>query len=126
MRVKYDMCLVRIKLSDEGAQMKNFNGLTPAQTERLAYLAEECAEVIQIVGKILRHGYNSHDPTDPYKEQNTTYITSNRIMLEIELADINKAVFLMDNNEDISIKEIQKRSENAHYKYMHHQEGVHK
>ena len=39
------------------------NELTPAQAERLAILAEECAEVIVIVGKILRHGYESFDPT---------------------------------------------------------------
>ena len=37
--------------------MNNFNQLTPAETERLAILAEECGEVIQAVGKILRHGY---------------------------------------------------------------------
>lgn len=34
-----------------------FNGLSPAEVERLALLAEECGEVIQTVGKILRHGY---------------------------------------------------------------------
>lgn len=39
----------------------HFNALTPAQAERLAMLAEECAEVIHVVGKILRHGYTSQD-----------------------------------------------------------------
>lgn len=37
----------------------HFNKLTPAEAERLAMLAEECAEVIHVVGKILRHGYES-------------------------------------------------------------------
>jgi hypothetical protein len=31
--------------------MTHFNGLTPAQAERLAMLAEEAAEVIQVIGK---------------------------------------------------------------------------
>lgn len=41
------------------------NGLSPAEAERLAILAEECAEVIQVVGKILRHGYASFHPANP-------------------------------------------------------------
>jgi len=44
---------------------ENFNDLSPAQTEALAVLAEECAEVIQVVGKILRHGLSSKHPADP-------------------------------------------------------------
>lgn len=35
---------------------RHFNNLTPGEAERLAMLAEECGEVIQAVGKILRHG----------------------------------------------------------------------
>ncbi len=42
--------------------MNNFNQLTPAETERLAILAEECGEVLQVIGKILRHGYLSQHP----------------------------------------------------------------
>lgn len=38
---------------------KNFNGLTPGQTERLVILSEELAESIQAVAKIMRHGYQS-------------------------------------------------------------------
>lgn len=38
---------------------EHFNGLTPAEAERLAMLSEECGEVIQVIGKILRHGYDS-------------------------------------------------------------------
>ena len=39
----------------------HFNKLTEAEQERLVILAEECSEVIQIVCKILRHGYDSDD-----------------------------------------------------------------
>lgn len=42
-----------------------FNQLTPAQDERLSMLAEECAEVIQAICKIKRHGYASHHPDAP-------------------------------------------------------------
>lgn len=56
------------------------NGLSPAQAERLAMLAEECGEVIQIIGKILRHGYASYHPDRRH--------TSNRELLAYELADV--------------------------------------
>lgn len=57
------------------------NGLSPAAAERLALLAEECGEVIQAVGKILRHGYDSHHPHH-YKPG------TNRQQLEHELGDL--------------------------------------
>jgi hypothetical protein len=44
---------------------ENFNKLTPAETERLAWLIEECGEVVKAGSKILRHGYYSYDPSDP-------------------------------------------------------------
>lgn len=43
---------------------QNFNELTPAETERLAILAEEMGETIQVIGKILRHGYDSRNPLE--------------------------------------------------------------
>lgn len=42
-----------------------FNGLTPAQAERLNMLAEEAAEIIVAVAKILRHGPGSYNPDAP-------------------------------------------------------------
>jgi hypothetical protein len=59
--------------------MTHFNGLTPAQAERLAMLAEEAAEVIQVIGKILRHGYDSSHPDRPH--------ITNRELLQRELTD---------------------------------------
>ena len=41
---------------------KPFNGLSPAQAERLAMLAEEAGEIVMAVGKVLRHGYESTHP----------------------------------------------------------------
>ena len=63
------------------------NNLTPAEAERLAMLAEECAEVIQVIGKILRHGYESHHPE-------TTGVT-NRDLLNAEINDISGVIFGM-------------------------------
>ena len=40
----------------------HFHGLSPAEAERLYVLAEECAEVVVVVNKILRHGYESYNP----------------------------------------------------------------
>ncbi len=48
----------------------HFNKLTPAEAERLDVLAEECAEIIQVVAKIKRHGYESANPLIADSETN--------------------------------------------------------
>lgn len=72
---------------------ENYNKLTPAQIERLAMLAEECAEVIQVVGKILRHGYESSNPTIP--QEHGVFIPTNFGDLIKELEDIRGVVYGM-------------------------------
>lgn len=97
--------------------MNHFNGLTPAEQERLAILSEEAAEVIQIIGKILRHGYESYNPT--IKDAPT-----NRRMLESELGDLDAAIKRCIFNGDIIKGNIQKHSMNkmdSARKYLHHQ-----
>lgn len=42
--------------------MTRFNQLTDEQDEILTIMMEECAEVIQAIAKIKRHGYFSHHP----------------------------------------------------------------
>ena len=71
----------------------HFNGLTPAEAERLAMLAEEAAEVIQVVGKILRHGYSGYNPDEPNLD--------NRVLLMNELADFNSVQLLMEGSGDV-------------------------
>ena len=78
--------------------------LTEAEIERLSVLAEECGEVIQVVGKILRWGYESWNPLEVPRE-------TNRTKLEKELADINVATLLMLQNGDIKPAELEKHSE---------------
>ncbi len=94
--------------------MSHFNKLSPAQAERLALLAEECAEVIQIVGKILRHGYSSCHPdgTGP-----------NSRLLEVEAGHVLAALRLMVAEGDIEQTEVVSER-NAKLrrvgKYLHH------
>ena len=68
--------------------MKHFNQLTPAEAERLAMLAEECGEIVQVVGKILRHGYESHHPLNRHD--------TNRDLLANEVCDLLAVVQMMD------------------------------
>lgn len=70
------------------------NGLTPAEAERLSILAEECAEIVQIVCKIQRHGYESVNPL-------LADSPTNRDLLKRELADAIATVALMGAADDI-------------------------
>ena len=102
-----------------------FNGLTDAQTERLAILAEECGEVVQIVGKILRHGYNSYNPTvDETKRK------SNTALLTKELGDLLWIISKMDDAADIkfpiprtdsTLNMWLRRKESSAAPYLHYQ-----
>lgn len=101
------------------------NQLTPAQAERLAILAEECAEVTQMVGKILRHGYDSYNPTvDEMKQK------PNRALLQKELGDLLWIIVKMDEAVDINfpiprtsatLEMWIRRKEQSAAPYLHHQ-----
>lgn len=91
---------------------KHFNGLTPAEAERLAVLAEECGEVIHIIGKILRHGYNSRHPEGG---------DTNKGILERELGDLLFAINFVSTDLNTSHIEIYAQSkEQAINKWLHH------
>ena len=74
----------------------HYNRMTPGEAERFAMLAEECAEVIQIIGKILRHGPNSYNPNDQYQ-------TPNSELLEKELRDVFAVTMGMETAGDICV-----------------------
>ncbi len=74
----------------------HFNKLTPEESERLAVLAEEAAEVIQVIGKIQRHGYESHNPLLPPSERET-----NRQALARELGHFEMVLCEMYNRRDV-------------------------
>lgn len=94
-----------------------YNKLTPAELERLSILAEELAEAGQVIGKIMRHGYESHHPDGGL---------SNRELLEKELGDVRYAMLMMSANRDVSKTQIHwyadKKSESI-VQYLHHQSG---
>ena len=81
---------------------ENFNRLTPAETERLALLAEEMGECVQVIGKILRHGYDSSNPLLVNSE-------TNRENLMKELGDVELIIYLMAEAKDIDRNCIDKR-----------------
>lgn len=92
----------------------HFNQLTPAEAERLALLAEECAEVIQVVGKILRHGYESRHPDGG---------PSNRALLETELGHIGSAQHMMTQADDVNSESIDaslRAKLRRVYSFLHH------
>lgn len=76
---------------------KMFNRLSAAEVERLALIAEECAEVIHVVAKVLRHGYESHHPRGTL---------SNRQLLEREIGDVRFAEMLMARCGDVDSERI--------------------
>lgn len=70
---------------------EHFNGLMPAEAERLALLLEELGEAQQAIGKILRHGYESSWNGGP----------TNRASLQHELGDVAAAVTLLVDAGDL-------------------------
>ncbi len=97
------------------------NGLTEAETERLALLGEECAETGKAIGKILRHGYPSRNP-------DIADSPTNREGLEREVGDLLWAIDLMAHCGDISM--LRSRADAGRHvrktRYLHHQnhEGI--
>jgi NTP pyrophosphatase (non-canonical NTP hydrolase) len=101
--------------------MSHFNRLNPAEDERLTLLAEECAEVIQAIMKIKRHGYESCDPTEVVQEGQ--WRTANRQLLEKELGDVTYAMHLMLARKDVRATAILEASRQKQIKiapYLHH------
>lgn len=96
---------------------EHFNKLTEPELERLSLLAEECAEVIQVIGKILRHGYESYSPFDEA-------MTSNRALLEKEVGHVQCAVALMAVHDICGSKINNSAEEKAKSvrRYLHHQQ----
>jgi NTP pyrophosphatase (non-canonical NTP hydrolase) len=101
---------------DKQCNATGIPGLSSAEIERLAVLAEECGEVIHIVGKILRHGYESCNPVLSSGETNREY-------LHKELGDLINAINMMQKCDiDLStINELAKHKAGKIKPYLHHQ-----
>lgn len=98
------------------SKQAHFNKLSPQEAELLALLAEECGEVVQAVGKILRHGYNSCHPEHLDGPDN-------RDNLNRELGHVQAAIRLLWQNDDIFMPDIENSMDEkliAVRKWMHH------
>ena len=97
------------------------NGLNDAEAERLAILLEELGEAQQAVGKILRHGYESYDPS---RDEEMCIEGENRRDLEKELGDIRYITALMYQRGDLRETSVLNRAVEKAAKikpYLHHQ-----
>lgn len=94
---------------------EHFNQLTEAEAERLALLAEECGEVIQAIGKVLRHGYESRHPNGG---------PTNREALERECGDVYYCIWQLIGSSDIDGNAMGQRASDkacSVRQYLHHQ-----
>jgi NTP pyrophosphatase (non-canonical NTP hydrolase) len=99
---------------------EHFNGLTPAEAERLSLLLEECGEVLQIVGKIQRHGYESINPL-------LEYSLTNRNLLQKEIGHLFHALSRMTEAGDIDANMVAASEgikSRSIYRWLHHQPEV--
>lgn len=99
---------------------RHFNRLTPSEHERLTILFEEMAEATQIVGKTLRHGYESYNPFNPAKE-------TNRSLLETELGHVMYAIDMLVKGDDVEYRNLissYKAKDVSIKKYLHHQDPI--
>ena len=93
--------------------------MTPGELERLAILSEEMAEAQQIIGKILRFGYEAYHP----KSQS---MDTNRYLLATELGHVQNAISMLcggdiDQNQ-VDISRARKAIEIREY-LRHQKEG---
>lgn len=100
---------------------QHFNRLSPAEAERLAMLAEEAGEIVQAVGKVLRHGYSSRHPDGG---------RDNRHHLRREVDDLRAVIGLMEAagdlppiNSDVADEIILDEATRRKLRYAHHQGG---
>ena len=94
----------------------NFNKLTNAELERLALLAEEAAEVVHMVNKIIRHGYAANNPK--------TNGPINRDLLASELNDLLWVMNLMTKCGDIKPEQLMVANKEYKQQYLHYNMNV--
>lgn len=114
--VQYKESTMTSPIDTNSLDDKHFNQLTPAQLERLAILAEECGEVVHIIGKIMRHGLDSCHPST---------MLSNREALTKEMGDVRYAMIALCKAGDIVKDDVHMYADAKTEKiqqYLHHQE----
>jgi hypothetical protein len=66
----------------------HFNQLSPEQAETLALIVEECAEVIQAVTKIQRHGLSSEHPVSGEVNSDTLQKEVGDLMAALRIGEV--------------------------------------
>lgn len=97
----------------------SFDGLTASERERLTLLAEESAEVVQAVTKVLRHGFEC---THPERDELT-----NRGQLAEEIGQLLAIVELACDAGDVNAREVyeaKRRKLDRVQAYLHSPENV--
>lgn len=92
----------------------------PPQAERLALVTEESSEVGQAVAKVLRHGYESSDPT-------RTDGPTNRQHLAKELGQQQLAMRMLVASGDVSEAEVMlamRQKAGSIHQWLHHPENA--
>lgn len=100
----------------------HFNNLTEKEAELLALLAEECGEVVQAVGKVLRHGYDSVNPLLAVPDDENP--VTNQMLLEKEIGHIICAMRKMRANGNLREYEIDRYADEKATgikRWLHHQ-----
>ena len=101
-----DLCMAAYLESEERKSIKQSEPVrfpNEAERERLAILAEECGEVIQAIGKILRHGFENSFSSD-----SMVITETNRQRLRREICDVLAVTGLLQQEGDINIVDLDK------------------
>lgn len=93
---------------------EHFNGLPPDQAEALALLAEECGELVQAIGKVLRHGLWSVHPESQIPNQFTLAREIGDVQAALRICEVQR---LFDWGDIISARD---RKLMSVLKYLHH------
>ncbi len=95
----------------------SFNDLNDKEIEVLSLLAEEAAEVIQGVSKILRHGLYNVDPTIPHALDNIEHLCKE--LGDMEAAKSLCSKYIYEFNE-LVIKSAKVQKLQRINKWLHH------
>ena len=111
-----ELALKRLaEASERELEEAGLPGLSPAQIERLALLAEECGEVVHAVGNVLRYGWQTHSPYGG---------PTNRVLVERKVGSLRSVAGLMIEAGDLrrgDIKCWERKSRETACAWMRHQ-----
>lgn len=74
------------------AEFQHFNDLMPEAAEALALIAEECAEVIQAITKIQRHGFYSEHPDTRIPNWRSLHREVGDLLAALRIGEVNQVV----------------------------------